>query len=141
MGEEPGARRRESRLWTANLRHPTLLCGLTMEREALYERIDARVDAMVAAGAAAEVARADAAGAGPTARAALGFEELLGGDVRGDEAPHAQLREAPARLDAPPSGTSMRSTSTDREPEDAAPRSPIYCARPGRRSIKEERDR
>ena len=46
----------DSRLWTAKLRHPTLLCGLTMERAALYERIDARVDAMVAAGAAAEVA-------------------------------------------------------------------------------------
>jgi tRNA dimethylallyltransferase len=52
-----------------------------MGREALYERIDARVDAMVAAGAADEVRRADAAGASRTARAALGFEELLEGDV------------------------------------------------------------
>ena len=48
-----------------------------MDREALYERIDERVDAMVAAGAAEEVRRADAAGASRTARAALGFEELL----------------------------------------------------------------
>jgi tRNA dimethylallyltransferase len=81
MGEEPAPSGEDSRLWTARLRHPTLLCGLTMEREALYERIDARVDELVAAGAVEEVARADAAGAGPTARAALGFQELLDGDV------------------------------------------------------------
>ena len=36
---------------------------------------------MVAAGAVHEVRRADAAGASPTARKALGFEELLAGDV------------------------------------------------------------
>jgi len=68
-------------LWTRDTRHPTLLVALTMQRDALYARIDARVDAMVAAGAAAEVARADAAGASPAARQALGFEELLAGDV------------------------------------------------------------
>ena len=68
-------------LWTADTRHPTLLVALTMEREALYARIDARVTAMVAAGAAEEVARAQAAGASPSARQALGFTELLTGDV------------------------------------------------------------
>jgi tRNA dimethylallyltransferase len=52
-----------------------------MERDALRARIDARVEAMVAAGAREEVARADAAGASATARKALGFEELLAGDV------------------------------------------------------------
>ncbi len=52
-----------------------------MEREALYARIDARVEAMVAAGAAEEVRAADAAGASVTARQALGFDELLAGDV------------------------------------------------------------
>ena len=52
-----------------------------MERAALYARIDARVDAMVAAGAEDEVRRADAAGASPSARQALGFAELLAGDV------------------------------------------------------------
>jgi tRNA dimethylallyltransferase len=36
---------------------------------------------MVAAGAADEVRHADAAGASPTARKALGFEQLLTGDV------------------------------------------------------------
>jgi tRNA dimethylallyltransferase len=80
MGEEPAPVGDGSRLWTAELRTPTLLCGLTMERERLYERIDARVDAMLAAGAEEEVRRADAAGASPTARKALGFEELLRGD-------------------------------------------------------------
>jgi tRNA dimethylallyltransferase len=70
-----------SQLWSEELRHPTLLAGLTMEREALYARIDARVDAMVAAGVAEEVRRAHAAGASETARKALGFEELLSGDL------------------------------------------------------------
>jgi tRNA dimethylallyltransferase len=81
MGEEPAATGADSRLWTADLRHPTLLCGLTMERAALYERIDARVDAMVAAGAAAEVGKAAESGASRTARSALGFEELLQDDA------------------------------------------------------------
>jgi tRNA dimethylallyltransferase len=83
MGEEPAPAAADSRLWTARMRHPTVLCGLVMEREALYARIEERVDAMVAAGAADEVARAVAQGASRTARAALGFEELLSGDVEG----------------------------------------------------------
>jgi tRNA dimethylallyltransferase len=73
----PGA---PSRLWTEDTRDPTLLAGLTMERDALYARIDARVEAMVRAGAAEEVSAA-ATRASVTARKALGFEELLGGDV------------------------------------------------------------
>jgi tRNA dimethylallyltransferase len=52
-----------------------------MGREELYRRIDARVDQMVAHGAADEVRRAVAAGASTTARKALGFDELLSGDV------------------------------------------------------------
>jgi tRNA dimethylallyltransferase len=68
-------------LWTSATRHPTRLIGLTMDRAVLAERIDARVDAMLAAGALEEVRRADAAGASRTARAALGFEQLLAGDV------------------------------------------------------------
>ena len=81
MGEEPAPRGEASRLWTAALRRPTLLCGLVMARQALYERIDARVEKMVSAGAAEEVRRADRAGASRTARKALGFEELLAGDA------------------------------------------------------------
>jgi tRNA dimethylallyltransferase len=68
-------------LWTADTRHPTLLAGLTMEREALKARIDERVLEMVAAGAAEEVRAAAAAGASGTVRKALGFGELLAGDV------------------------------------------------------------
>ncbi len=70
-----------SQLWSEDLRHPTLLAGLTMEREALYEAIDRRVEAMVAAGAREEVLRASAGGVSETAAKALGFEELLTGDV------------------------------------------------------------
>jgi tRNA dimethylallyltransferase len=80
-GHEPPPGADRSRLWTAETRHPTLLAGLVMEREALYARIDARVEAMVAAGAAEEVRTADAAGASPTVRQALGFAELGRGDV------------------------------------------------------------
>jgi tRNA dimethylallyltransferase len=71
----------ESELWTETVRRPTLLLGLVMQREALYARIDARVEEMIAAGAGEEVRRANAAGASATARKALGFEELLTGDV------------------------------------------------------------
>ncbi len=52
-----------------------------MDREALYATIDARVDAMVAAGGREEVLRAHAAGASATARQALGFADLLAGDL------------------------------------------------------------
>jgi tRNA dimethylallyltransferase len=76
--EEPSG---PNRLWTEDTRHPTRLIGLVMDRERLYERIDARVDAMVAAGAIQEVRAAHAAGASETARKALGFEQLLVGDV------------------------------------------------------------
>jgi tRNA dimethylallyltransferase len=70
-----------SQLWSDDLRHPTLLVGLVMEREELYARIDARVEEMLAAGVREEVRLAHAAGASDTARKALGFEELLAGDV------------------------------------------------------------
>src|SRR5581483_5542385 len=79
MGEEAEAPA-ESQLWTEETRRPTLLFGLTMERDALYARIDARVDAMVAAGAA-DVVRRCAGVASRTARKALGFDELLTGDL------------------------------------------------------------
>jgi tRNA dimethylallyltransferase len=71
----------ENRLWTHDTRHPTRLIGLTMDRAALHARIDERVDAMVAAGVVAEVTAAQAAGASETARKALGYDQLLRGDV------------------------------------------------------------
>src|SRR5205814_660370 len=81
IGELDDEPTEESQLWTGETRRPTLLAGLVMDRERLYEAIDRRVDAMVEAGAAEEVKRAHAAGASRTARAALGFQELLDGDV------------------------------------------------------------
>jgi tRNA dimethylallyltransferase len=71
----------DSELWSPLTRHPTAIFGLDMDRAQLYERIDARVEAMIAAGAADEARRADALGPSRTARKALGFDELLGGDV------------------------------------------------------------
>jgi tRNA dimethylallyltransferase len=71
----------DSELWAADTRHPTAIFGLDMDRRRLYERIDARAEAIIAGGAAEEVRRAEAAGPSRTARKALGFDELLGGDV------------------------------------------------------------
>lgn len=70
-----------SQLWSDELRHPTVLAGLTMEREALYAAIERRVDEMIAAGAREEVLAARAHGVSETAVKALGFEDLLQGDV------------------------------------------------------------
>jgi tRNA dimethylallyltransferase len=109
----------ENQLWTSDTRHPTRLIGLVIEREALYARIDARVDAMVAAGAIDEVRAAHAAGASPSARQALGFDELLQGDV---EAMKRRTRNYAKRQ-----LTWMRKLPgvelvdvTDREPDDVA---------------------
>ncbi|MGN6274600.1 MAG: tRNA (adenosine(37)-N6)-dimethylallyltransferase [Solirubrobacterales bacterium] len=71
----------ESELWSPDTRHPTTIFGLDMDRAQLYGRIDARVEAIVAAGAVEEARRADALGPGRTARKALGFDELLAGDL------------------------------------------------------------
>jgi tRNA dimethylallyltransferase len=87
-GIEPA--RSSDRLWTAELRHPTLLVGLSMARGQLGERIDERVDEMVASAASDEARRAAAAGASRTARAALGFEDLLNGNPRAMKRAHRQ---------------------------------------------------
>jgi tRNA dimethylallyltransferase len=71
----------DSELWSPQTRHPTAIFGLDMDREALYARIDARTEAIAASGAVEEVRRAEAAGPSRTARKALGFDELLGGDL------------------------------------------------------------
>jgi tRNA dimethylallyltransferase len=71
----------DSELWSPQTRHPTTIFGLDMDRAQLYAGIDARIDAMIAAGAAEEARRADLLGPGRTARKALGFDELLAGDV------------------------------------------------------------
>lgn len=74
-------------IWTATLRRPTLLVGLTMDRGELAQRIDRRVEEMIVAGAAEEARAALEAGPSRTARAALGFEQLVA-DV--DGAPSAE---------------------------------------------------
>lgn len=59
--------------------HPARYLGLTMDRAALYARIDARVDAMVASGLLDEVERLLAAGYRDalTASQAIGYKELV----------------------------------------------------------------
>lgn len=79
---------RSSELWTARLRHPTTLVGIVIDRDELAERIDARVDAMQREGAADEARAAADAGASRTARAALGFDDLLAGDLDAVKAAH-----------------------------------------------------
>ena len=96
-GLEPAPPHREGgKLWTARLRHPTLLVGLTVDPALLDQRIEARVDAMVEAGAVEEVAEVERSGASRTARAAIGYEELLAGDVDATKA--AQRRFARRQL-------------------------------------------
>ena len=72
-----------SQLWTSEMRHATVLVGLTMDREVLYRQIEDRVDEMVKAGVVEEVVAADRAGASITARKALGFAQCLEGDIEG----------------------------------------------------------
>ncbi len=75
-------------LWTASLRHAGLLVGLVVDRDELASRIERRVDAMFDAGVVEEVRRADRAGASRTARAALGFEQVLAGDREAMKSAH-----------------------------------------------------
>jgi tRNA dimethylallyltransferase len=73
----------DSELWSPETRLPTTIFGLDMDRAQLYERIDARTEAIVAGAAADEVKHAEALGPSRTARKALGFDELLAGDIEG----------------------------------------------------------
>jgi tRNA dimethylallyltransferase len=75
--------------------------GLTMERPALYARIDARVEAMLAAGLLAEVEGLLAAGyrKALTAAQAIGYKELVPvveGSARIDDAAEA-IKQATRR--------------------------------------------
>lgn len=71
----------DSELWSSETRHPTTIFGLDMDRAQLYERIDTRTEEIAGGGAIEEVKRAEALGPGRTARKALGFDDLLAGDV------------------------------------------------------------
>jgi tRNA dimethylallyltransferase len=105
-------------LWRDETRHPTLLVGLVMEREALNRRIDARM-AAIAAAAIDEVQAADAAGASPTARKALGFEDLLRGDVDAMTLRARQLARRQMTWMRKLAGVTVVDV-TDREPRDVA---------------------
>ncbi len=109
-----------SRLWTSDTRHPTRLVGLVREREDLYARIDARAAGMVERGAVEEVRAAHVAGASPTARKALGFDELLAGDLAGDAAAHAQLTPSASSRGCASSRASRCSTSAAATPAQVA---------------------
>ncbi len=93
-GIEP--HRTSSGLWSEGLRRPTTLVGLTTDPDDLRARIDRRVDEMIRLGAVDEVRSAQAAGISRTARYAIGFEELLRGDV--DAMKTAQWRFARRQL-------------------------------------------
>jgi tRNA dimethylallyltransferase len=71
----------DSELWSPETRHPTKIFGLDMERGELYRRIDARTAEIFASRAREEVERAEATGPSRTARKALGFDEVLSGDL------------------------------------------------------------
>ena len=76
-------------LWSSQLRRPTRLVGVVIERDRLLERIRARAGEMLAAGAIDEVERAIDRDASRTARKALGFKEIaayLDGQIGLDEA-------------------------------------------------------
>lgn len=75
VGHDPPERGRE--LWTARLRHETFLGAVVTSRAELVKRIDRRVDNMLAAGAAHEARLADESDISRTARAALGFDDLI----------------------------------------------------------------
>ena len=98
---EPGE---ESELWSETTRHPTLLCGLVMERQALYAGIEARVEAILAAGAADEVRAAARRGALAHRPQGARLRGAVARRRRGHEEAKPQLRPAPAHLDAQDGG-------------------------------------
>jgi tRNA dimethylallyltransferase len=69
------------KLWSESARVPTKIVGITLQRDELRNRIEDRVDEMVRLGVVEEVRSAVLAEASRTARAAIGFDELLEGDV------------------------------------------------------------
>ena len=80
-------------LWSEELRRPTSLFGIVMDRDALGARIETRVGEMLAGGAVEEVERALERGASRTARKALGFKEIaahLAGEASLDDV-HARI--------------------------------------------------
>jgi tRNA dimethylallyltransferase len=67
---------REGRLWSEDMRHPTLLIGLDVPMEVLEGRIEARAKTMLERGAEDEARRALASPISSTARTIHGLDEL-----------------------------------------------------------------
>jgi tRNA dimethylallyltransferase len=80
----------DSRLWTEETRHPTLVVGLDVPTETLAVRIDERTRAMVERGAAEEARGALAGSLSTTARKVMGLEEF--GTLPAEEAVEAVAR-------------------------------------------------
>jgi len=64
------------RLWSPELRRPALVAGLDVSSAELQRRIEARTDAMIAAGVVVEARAALRVGVSATAEKALGLREL-----------------------------------------------------------------
>jgi tRNA dimethylallyltransferase len=77
----------EDRLWDGETRHPTLIVGLTLDREELRQRIEERTNRMVERGVEEEVRQALARPISETARHILGLREIA-------ELPREQAIEA-----------------------------------------------
>ena len=85
----------ENLLWTAAVRHPTLIAALELPLEEIDRRIEERTQAMAAAGAADEARRAWEQPLSATARKVLGLEQFATLPV--DEAV-AEVERATKRL-------------------------------------------
>jgi tRNA dimethylallyltransferase len=80
----------EDRLWSEDVRHPTLLVALDVPRDVLERRIEARTRTMPERGAEAEARRALAGPISSTARTIFGLDELA--ELPRDEALAALVR-------------------------------------------------
>ena len=78
------------RLWTNDMRHPTLVVGLDVAKETLERRIAERTEAMFEAGVEAEVRHALAEELSTTARQVIGLREVA--DLPRDDAIEAIVR-------------------------------------------------
>jgi tRNA dimethylallyltransferase len=80
----------EDRLWSDDMRHPTLLVALDVPMDALERRIEERTRRMLDRGAEAEARRALAGPISSTARTIFGLDELA--ELPRDEALEALVR-------------------------------------------------
>jgi tRNA dimethylallyltransferase len=80
----------QGRLWSEETRHPTLVFGLDLPKEALERRIEERTRRMFESGVDEEVARALDGAISPTARTIFGLREIA--ELSREEAQESLLR-------------------------------------------------